>query len=134
MSTKKKTTSKPKVETVKTVKTVDKAVEEITKSAEPEPETKATPMQVFQFITKNAKVTAGNDLKLHNAKVIVYEAITPNLESAYKAFRNDIKYNLKITSDKDVDIVMHDMFGDIMVVQYSPVLKTETIKAERKKI
>lgn len=115
MSSKKKSTSNTvikglKESSVNKGKLIDTIKETLNTDGVDEQKDKILPL--FQFISSNVKVIGGNDLKLQNAKAIIYECVAANHVEAFKMFKDDIKNKLNITSESDVAYVLHDMFGE----------------------
>lgn len=91
-------------------------------------------LPLFQFISDNVKITGGNNLKLHNAKAIIYECVANNHVEAFKMFKNDIKNKLNITSESDIAYVLHDMFGEQIHIVSTLKRNHDVIHGYRKQI
>lgn len=72
---------------------------------------------IYQFISESLTAEGTNGLKLPKTKVVVFECIADSLNNAYTMFKNDIKNQLKITSEDMVNNVLHDMFGERIIIR-----------------
>ena len=72
---------------------------------------------IYQFISESLTAEGTSGLKLSKTKVIVFECVANSVNEAYTMFKNDIKNQLKITSEDMVNNVLHDMFGERIIIR-----------------
>lgn len=72
---------------------------------------------IYQFISESLTAEGTSGLKLPKTKVIVFECVANSVNEAYTMFKNDIKNQLKITSEDMVNNVLHDMFGECIIIR-----------------
>lgn len=72
---------------------------------------------IYQFISESLAAEGTSGLKLPKTKVIIFECVANSVNEAYTMFKNDIKNQLKITSEDMVNNVLHDMFGERIIIR-----------------